>query len=158
MKKILLALVAVMTMMSVQAETGDLSLGGQFNYGTKRSMIGLGVQLQYEPVTNFRFAPEFIYYFESDDVSAINANFNMHYLIRTSTSSAVYPIAGFSYAHYSWDNFLGYDDEDKFGANLGIGFEYALARNFSLYTEERFQILGNHYNQVVTALGIKYNF
>ena len=154
-KYIFMAILAVASIINVHAEQGDVSVGAQFVYASKHSMAGLGAQLQYEPVTNFRIAPEFIYYFENDHLSALNVNVNLHYVIPTSTVFALYPLAGFSYGHYMVDG-LG-SDFDRCGANVGLGAQYQIKESLHFYTEQRFQIMKN-FNQSVTALGLKYSF
>ncbi len=158
MKKIIiLALLTVMTVMGAQAEAGRFSVGGQFSYASKRSMAGLGVQLQYEPVTNLRVAPEFIYYFENDGLSASNVNVNLHYVIPTSASFALYPLAGFSYAHFNADTWLVGGSVNRCGANIGLGAQYLIKEHITFFTEQRFQIIKD-FNQSVTLLGLKYTF
>lgn len=155
MKKILIfTLVAFAATMTMSAQKGDFSVGGQFNFASKNSMVGLGVNLEYEFIDNFRIEPEFIYYFENEGISAINANLNLHYLIKTGSNFVLYPMAGFSYARFD-DNYWG--GEDRFGANIGFGAEYRITNNFRFYTEERIQVLKD-WNQSVTSLGVRYKF
>lgn len=155
MKKFLiLSLVALAGVFSMNAAQGEKAFGAQFNYASKHSMVGLGLNFQYEFVNNFRVEPEFIYYFESDHVSAFNVNLNFHYLIRISNRFTLYPLAGFSYARVTPS---GVDGFNRFGANVGVGAEYTINNHFSFYIEERFQILKDM-NQSVTGLGFKYKF
>ena len=155
MKKfIFLAVLAIVTALGASAEKGDIAAGAQFAYASKNSMAGLGLQLQVEPVNRFRIAPEFMYYFKNDGLSAINANVNLHYVIPTSSTFAVYPLLGFTYANYKVEHG---GSVDKCGANVGVGAEYRLQDRLSCYTEERFQIIEN-FNQSVTVLGFKYRF
>ena len=155
MKKILiLSLVALAGVFSMSAAQGEKALGAQFSYASKHSMVGLGLNFQYEFVNNFRVEPEFIYYFESDHINAINVNLNLHYLIRTSDHFAIYPLAGFSYARITPEHG---DGVNRCGANVGVGTEYSINSRFSFYAEERFQILKDM-NQSVTCLGFKYKF
>ena len=155
MKKfLLLSLVALAGVFSMNAAQGEKAFGAQFSYASKHSMVGLGLNFQYEFVDNFRIEPEFIYYFESDHVSAFNVNLNLNYLIRTSNKFAIYPIAGFSYARVTPE--IG-DGVNRFGANVGVGAEYTINNHFGFYVEERFQILKDM-NQSVTCLGVKYKF
>ena len=156
-KYILLAIVALTTAFGMNAESGDISVGAQFAYASKNSMAGLGAQVQIEPITNWRFAPEFIYYFKNDHLSAYNVNVNIHYVIPTSTTFAVYPMAGFTYANFKFDDLAGGGSFDRCGANIGMGAEYKIKENFHFFTEERFQILKD-WNQSVTCLGLKYTF
>ena len=156
-KYILLALVALATAFGASAEAGDVSIGGQFAYASKNSMAGLGAQVQYEPITNWRIAPEFIYYFENDEMSAFNVNVNIHYIIPTSATFAIYPLAGFTYANFRAEVMGVSDNEGRCGANIGMGAQYQIKEHLHFFTEERFQILKN-WNQSVTCLGLKYTF
>lgn len=156
-KYILMALVALATAFGASAEAGDVSIGGQFAYASKNSMAGLGAQVQYEPITNWRIAPEFIYYFKNDDMSAFNVNVNIHYIIPTSETFAIYPMAGFTYANFRFDDLGGHETYDRCGANIGMGAQYQIKEHLHFFTEERFQILKD-WNQSVTCLGLKYTF
>ena len=155
MKKfIFLAGLAIVTALGASAEKGDISLGAQFAYASKNSMAGLGLQLQVEPVNRFRIAPEFMYYFKNDGLSAINANVNLHYVIPTSSSFAIYPLLGFTYANYKVEHGA---NVDRCGANVGVGAEYRIQDRLYFFSEERFQIIED-FNQSVTVLGLKYTF
>ena len=156
-KYLLIAIVALATALGAYAEAGDIAVGGQFAYASKNSMAGLGLQVQIEPITNWRFAPEFIYYFKNDGLSAFNVNMNIHYVIPTSTTFAIYPMAGFTYAHYKNDILIGDNSFDRCGANIGLGAQYRIKERLHFFTEERFQIMKD-WNQSVTVLGLKYTF
>lgn len=156
-KYILLAVAGLMTAIGLHAEQGDVSIAAQFAYASRHSMAGLGAQVQVEPITNLRFAPEFIYYFENDHHSGYNVNLNLHYVIPTSSTFALYPLAGFSFGHYKVDTGLGDTSADRCGANVGLGVQYRIKDGLYFFSEQRFQILKNH-NQSVTLLGLKYSF
>ena len=81
--------------------------------------------------------------------SGINANVNIHYVIPTSSSFAIYPLVGFNYGNYDSENF--------FGANVGLGAQYQIKERLHFFTEERIQIIKD-FNQSVTFLGLKYTF
>ena len=153
-KLILLTLVAIFAVMGARAEQGNVSVGAQFAYASKNSMAGLGIQVQVEPINRFRIAPEFMYYFKNNHVSAINANVNLHYVIPTSTTFSIYPLVGFSYANYNYE--FG-DNLGRCGANVGMGAEYQIQDRLFFFSEERFQIIED-FNQSVTVLGLKYTF
>ena len=156
-KLILVAIIAITSLMGLHAAEGDIAAGLQFNYASKNSMIGLGVVYQIEPVRNFRIAPEFIYFFENNNLSDYNVNINFHYLIPTSSNSCIYPLAGFSYVNFK-DSYGSFSTHtNRYGANVGIGFEYTINPKFKFYTEERFHII-KHWNESVTSLGLKYCF
>ena len=156
-KYIFMAIIAIAATFNAHAEQGDVSAAAQFVYASKHSMAGLGAQLQYEFVTNLRVAPEFIYFFKDDGLSALNANLNVHYVIPTSSSVAIYPLVGFSYGHYMADAIGGTISEDHCGANVGMGAQYRIKDRLHFFTEERFQIMKD-FNQSVTVLGLKYTF
>ena len=150
---IIMAILAIASTLNLHAEKGDIAAAAQFVYASKHSMAGLGAQLQVEPITNWRIAPEFIYFFENDGISAINANVNLHYVVPTSSSFAIYPLVGFTYARYKH----GGSSYDHCGANVGIGAQYRIQERLHFFTEERFQIIKDM-NQSVTVLGLKYTF
>lgn len=152
-KYMFMAIIAIASVFNAYAVQGDVSLGAQFVYASKHSMAGLGAQLQYEPITNWRIAPEFIYFFENDHWSGLNANLNIHYVIPTSSSFAIYPLVGFTYGNYK-----AFDvSDDRCGANVGLGAQYQIKERLHFFTEERFQIMKD-FNQSVTVLGLKYTF
>ena len=156
-KYIFMAIVAIAATICAHAEQKDFSAAAQFVYASKGSMAGLGLQLQYEPITNWRVAPEFIYFFENDNKSAFNANLNIHYVIPTSTTFALYPLVGFSYGHDDVSmTGLEYSD-DRCGANIGLGAQYLIKNSLYFFSEQRFQIMKDN-NQSVTVLGLKYTF
>lgn len=156
-KYILLAVVAIVAVLGARAEAGDVSVGGQFAYGSKHSMAGLGAIVQYEPIANWRVAPEFIYYFKNDGMSAYNLNLNVHYVIPTGSTFAIYPMVGFTYANFRYDTLSGDCSDGHCGANIGMGAQYQIKEHLHFFTEERFQVLKD-WNQSVTCLGLKYTF
>ena len=156
-KYIFMAIVAIASIINAHAEQGNVSAAAQFVYASKQSLAGLGLQVQYEPITNWRLAPEFIYFFENDDQSATNVNVNIHYIIPTSATFAIYPLAGFSYANLSTDAGVVHLTDNRFGANVGMGAQYQIKERLHFFTEERFQIMKDN-NQSVTVLGLKYTF
>ena len=156
-KYIIMAIVAIAATFSAYAEQGNVSGAAQFVYASKHSMAGLGAQVQYEPITNWRIAPEFIYYFKNDGMSALNVNLNVHYVIPTSNTFAIYPLVGFTYGHYMVDGLGGDISDDRCGANVGLGAQYQIKERLHFFTEERFQIMKD-FNQSVTVLGLKYTF
>lgn len=158
MKKIMMiALLTICAAVGARAESGHISAAGQFAYASKNSMAGLGVQVQYEPIVNWRIAPEFMYYFKNDGLSAYNLNLNVHYVIPTSASIAIYPLVGFSYGHYKAEAFGVNDSEGHCGANVGMGAQYFIKEHLHFFIEERFQIMKD-FNQSVSVLGLKYTF
>ncbi len=155
MKKLLFIAIIAMVSMVAKADSGDISAGVQFNYGSKHTLMGLGAHMLIEPVNRFRVAPEFLYYFKNNHWEGYNVNLNFHYIISLHSSSNFYPVLGFSYANYKYEDLKG---EDHFGANIGVGYEYLINRQFRFYIEQKFQALSKSWNQSVTTLGLRYTF
>ena len=155
MKKLLLLAVIALASMAVSAESGDICAGIQFNYGSRHSLMGLGANFVIEPVNRFRVAPEFDYYFKNHGYQGYNVNLNFHYLVRVHSASNFYPLLGFSYANYKYQEQKGVD---RFGANIGVGYEYLINREFRFYIEQKFQALSKDWNQSATTLGMRYCF
>lgn len=132
-----------MTLVAVgaSAEVGDASVGAFFNYGSWHSLYGFGAKSQYEAVRNLRFAPEVSYNFGNDDISTVNVGFNVEYMIQTGSGTVVYPMVGFTYTNYHFDDGFDEQNDDRYGANVGVGFEYSINDHFKFFTEERIQIL-----------------
>lgn len=155
MKKFLFLAVMAIASIMASAEPGDISVGLQFNYGTKNTLMGLGAGMVFEPVNRFRVAPEFDYYFKNNHWQGYNVNLNLHYLVSVHSGGSFYPIAGFSYANYKWEEL---DGQDHFGANVGVGYEYIINKNFRFFVEQKYQILSKDWNQAVSTLGMRYTF
>ena len=150
MKKLLILAILAVTSLLATADPGDICAGIQFNVGSKHTLMGLGANMVIEPVNRFRISPEFVYYFKNNHYEGYNVNLNFHYLIPLHSTQNFYPIAGFSYANY--------DDDNHYGANVGVGYEYLINRQFRFYIEQKFQILSKDWNQSVTTLGVRYAF
>ena len=168
MKKfILMVILALTTLFNVQAdsnvrteESGDITVAPQFAYATKHSLAGLGMQAQFYALNNLRIAPEFIMFFRNNNVTAYNADINVHYIIPRGNFN-IYPLAGFAYTRYKYErsDVDGKWDEkhDGFGANIGVGTEYPINEMMHFFAEERFQIMKD-FNQSVTVLGVRIGF
>lgn len=168
MKKfILMVILALTTLFNVQAdsnvrteESGDITVAPQFAYATKHSLAGLGLQAQFYATNNLRIAPEFIVFFRNNDMTAYNADLNVHYIIPKGNFN-IYPLAGFAYARYKYERSDATDkwDEkhDRIGANIGVGTEYPINDMLCFFAEERFQLMKD-FNQSVTVLGVRFGF
>ncbi len=155
MRKLMMATLLALTMLMASAKVGDMSLGVQFNYASKNSMFGLGLNYEIEVLRNVRVEPEFIYFFENKHLSDYNVNLNLHYMIPTSSAATIYPLAGFSFVSFKDHEFN--TTTNRCGANVGLGFEYSINTNFTFYTEQRFHIIKD-WNEGVTSLGLRYRF
>lgn len=158
MKRIILVLfllIAVAT--GAVASTGDMALCVKFNYASKYDQPGIGFEYQIDLFSNVRLAPEFDYFFKSDDHKAWDMNYNVQYVITPFSNFTVYPFAGFTFVHWTDDAAVGKKGEDKGGANLGCGADYRISSSVSFFTEERFQLISDHH-QSVTSFGLRFKF
>ena len=159
-KYIFVAILALTSMFGARAESGDVTLAPQVVFGSKHAMFGMGFQAQFDALDNLRVAPEFIFYFKKDNITAYNGNINVHYLIPRNESFTIYPLAGLSYCRYKVDlvdaEGESYDKKhDRIGLNIGAGAVYEFQDQIHLFAEERFQWIKD-FNQAVTVLGVRF--
>lgn len=152
MRKIMMILaIAIVSTLGASAKSSKMSLGVDYNYSSKGGGSGLGVQLEYEIFKNVRLAPELIYTFAHDGhTHYTNVNFNVQYVVPTMAGFNLYPLAGLAYVN-------GDNDLNNCGVNLGCGFEYSFSKDFSIYTEQTFQLVSDA-TRFIPAFGIKYSF
>ena len=156
------AILALSTLFSAQAETGDVTIVPQVAFATKHAMVGLGAQAQFDVTDNIRVAPDFFYFIRNNNVSAYTCDINVNYLIPKGEKFTIYPLAGFAYTRYKVevkdDEGDKYDEKhDRIGANIGIGAQYQINEPLQLFAEERFQLMKD-FNQSVTVVGVRFTF
>ena len=161
-KYILVTFISLCTLFGAHAEAGDIAVAPQFAFATKHATAGFGLQAQFDATDNVRVAPEFIFYFKSDNITSYNGNINVHYLIPKSEKVTFYPLAGLSYGRYKieWKDENGEDEKelhDRLGANFGAGAVYKIQEQLDLFAEERFQLMKD-FTQSVTVLGVRFTF
>lgn len=154
MKRFALFLALSLAVLAAGAvERPPLAVGFTYNYATEYSHSGFGLKLQGRLGSHIRIEPEMIYMFENKDVTTLHLNLNVHYLMPMASRLNVYPFAGLGYSHWGY---VG-PNANRWGLNLGAGVEYNLGRNWEILGELRLQAVKSE-TQVLTTLGLKYNF
>lgn len=154
MKRLALLLVASLAMLCAGAvERPPLAIGFTYNYATEYKQSGFGLKLQGRVGHHLRIEPEMIYMFENKDVTTLHLNLNVHYVMPMASRLNIYPFAGLGYSHWGY---VG-PNSNRWGLNLGAGVEYNLGRNWEFLGELRLQAVKSE-TQVLTTLGLKYNF
>ena len=100
MKKLMM--IAAMMLMSVGAfaqEAGKMAVGVNAAYGfaSNYKTFGVGGKFQYCITNEFRAEASGTYFLKKDNVSAWDANINVHYVIPISEGLNVYPLAGLTF-------------------------------------------------------------
>lgn len=158
-KVVLMALFAlVSTFASAQ------SVGVHLVYGTEVDRLGLGVKGQYQFSDEIRGEASFNYFFKSNNTTYWDVNVNGHYLFPLNDKFTLYPLAGLTYCHASYD--LGKasgglislsSSSGHLGLNAGGGADYALSDNLALNLELKLQLVKGM-TQGVLNFGVAYKF
>lgn len=154
MKKLFLTMFVVLVSMSAMAQEGQKGIGVNLLYGSKIENIGIGVKGQYYATDKVRAEINANYFMEKDDLSMWDINLNGHYLIPTGTNMAAYPLVGVGLTN--WHSSI-ISNKVKVAINLGGGYQFDIADDFSINVEGKYQIIDS-YNQFVGSIGAVYKF
>ena len=145
MKKHLLFIVFVMAGICQVYAQGQNRIGGHLGYGTKDLNFGFGAQAEFSLSDKFSIAPKFNYFLGKTtatsfgDVSAKGWTLDgdVHYYF-TSDKTAIYGLAGLTYAT-AIASFSGSTVSDsKLGLNLGAGVNFSTDKSFIPYLEIKY--------------------
>ncbi len=154
MKRLALLLFASVAMLCASAiERPPLAIGFSYDYASEYGQSGFGIKLQGRIGNHIRIEPEMIYMGERKDVTTLHLNLNVHYVMPVVQRLSLYPFAGLGYSHWGY---VG-PNVNRWGLNLGAGLEYNIGRNWDVFGELRLHAVKQE-TQVLTALGLKYNF
>ena len=146
---------------SAFAQQGEISIGGNITYGFDAKKLGIGPKFQYRIDENWRGEASLNYFFKKDDVTAWDANANIHYLIPLPHEFTLYPLGGLTYYHVSTEVEAIVDEhhttisssDGKLGLNLGCGIEYPITEKFKATGEMKYQYI-NKSDQPVISIGL----
>ena len=173
-KILFLAVCFLMLVGNTYAQKGKQAIGFGLSYGTEIESVGLGLKYQYNITNPIRLEPSLNYFFENDNVSMLDVNLNFHYLFPVASKVKLYPLLGLTFSNWmfdwndDWDvdihgnhvHIDGDDDSDnecRFGMNIGGGVDFAIARNWMMNFEFRYQLVSD-FDQAVFNLGFAYRF
>lgn len=157
MKKLMVTMAALLICCSAFAQKREKSFNLSFNYGTEIETLGIGLKFNYNITDAVRLAPNFTYFIKNDGVNIWDINMDFNYLFFPTPEFKIYPIAGLSLAtlHASFGDYS--DNLTRFGANLGAGLEYDLAKNWAINLEFKYRIMSD-IDQGVVGMGVSYKF
>ena len=142
------------------AQKGIQAAGVHLSYGTEIESIGIGVKYQYNITDNIRLEPSMNYFFENNGIDQFDINANAHYLFPMASNVRVYPLAGLTFARWSFPQLIGgkfSNDATRLGINIGGGAEMDITDKLMLNFELKYQFVSD-LNQAMFNVGIAYMF
>ncbi|MBE6288645.1 MAG: porin family protein [Bacteroidaceae bacterium] len=153
MKKYLFMLVAVFAMSTAAfAQKGITGFGVQGAYDDWNGQFGIGVKLQFGLVDQLRGDVATDLFFKKKDISMVDVNGNLHYVVPIASGFNVYPLAGINLA------FFNHDIPTRLGANLGGGIEYYVASNVKIGGEAKYIVSDNGFSRFGANFGVTFLF
>ncbi|MDE6453820.1 MAG: outer membrane beta-barrel protein [Muribaculaceae bacterium] len=156
---------------SGQMVRGEKSVGAKIGYVGKNSSADVGLVFQYALSSRFRLSPEVGCVFKHQNLDAFTIDLNLHMPFAfTGNKAALYPLAGLNYSSW-YETFkdpgangaleeAGTDVSsryNRFGVNLGAGFELRCSRTLKVGIEAKYTLLKRFSGGYLNAL-ICYTF
>ncbi|MGM9758627.1 MAG: outer membrane beta-barrel protein [Parabacteroides sp.] len=167
MKKILVGLVLWMglfSMASAQTREGDSSVGLGIGYAFDSEQAAISLDYRYSLTNALRINPELTYLVKKHGLSAWLIDVNAHYLVPLSGSFGFYPLAGLSFSAWNADGAGDWygdkktsDTITRIGANIGLGGEFYVTREFTVGLEVKYNIIKD-LDQALLGVRVGYNF
>jgi outer membrane protein X len=145
---------------SAFAQKGIQAAGVHLSYGTEIESFGIGIKYQYNITDNIRLEPSMNYFFENNGIDQFDINANAHYLFPMASNVRIYPLAGLTFARWSFPQLIGgkfSNDATRLGINFGGGAEMDITDKLMLNFELKYQFV-NDFDQAIFNLGIAYMF
>ena len=142
------------------AQKGIQAAGVHLSYGTEIESFGIGLKYQYNITDNIRLEPSMNYFFENNGIDQFDINANAHYLFPMASNVRVYPLAGLTFARWSFPQLIGgkfSNDATRLGINIGGGAEMDITDKLMFNFELKYQLV-NDFDQAIFNLGIAYMF
>lgn len=167
-KKIVFAALVVLTAFgaSAQMTRGEKSLGPKAGYISHNKSAVAGLVFQYSLSSKFRLSPEIGCAFRHHNEDALLVDLNLHMPFNLGAGDRVdlYPLAGIAFNSWATHKVNAELDEadvtthiNRFGANVGAGFDLRCSSNLKLNIEAKYTFIKSYSSVVVTA-GISYVF
>lgn len=159
MKKTLLIVAFAFMSMGAFAQLGGLFSSGLIKgaYQTEMERFGIGAEVRFDLPSNFRIAPDVMFFFPKNHTTGLDINVNAHYLLKINDERfALYPLAGINMSN-NRVSYKGFSDSfTEFGFNLGIGGEYNLDSKSFLNAEFRYTFNDWDYAQFSVGYGLRF--
>lgn len=141
MKKIIVLTLAVLfSAINLMAQRGEKTVGLLAGYTTENRSAVAGLFFQYRCSSLLRLAPDCQFVIKNNDRSAFIFNGNAHFLIKTSSKTNLYPLAGITYHNWKGYNSI-HGNRNRFGANFGAGFEVMATPTLKLSVEAKYSLI-----------------
>ena len=150
---------------SIYAQQAKNSYVGSIGYQTEFQRFGIQLQGRYQLCSVARLAPDVTFFFPKNQVSGLDINLNLHYLIPVKKLT-LYPLVGIGLQTNFYGNSSIINEPDglrtlnetgsHFALNLGGGLSYPLSENCYLNAETKFMI-GNKHN-LTFMIGVGHTF
>ena len=166
LKRILIAFFAVAMAFSASAQliAGEKSLGPKLGYVSENKSAVVGLVFQYNINERFRLSPEIGAAFRNHDRDAFLIDLNLHAPFFFDNDKVdLYPLAGLAFNSWATHNLKDLDNNDvtshknRFGANLGAGFDLRCSSTLKLNLEAKYTFIKGYSAFYLTA-GISYLF
>lgn len=138
----------------------QIRVGGGLIFNTEEGAgLGIGIRGEYTIAEKIVLAPGYNFFFEEDNASVREFNFNVHYPFAIGESVSVYPFVGFNRTSISVDlgGIFGNLKVSEVGANLGGGVNIGINERMSAFGELKYVILfadGNEYKPLILSAGV----
>ena len=145
---------------SAFAQKGIQAASVHLSYGTEIESFGIGIKYQYNITDNIRLEPSMNYFFENNGIDQFDINANAHYLFPMASNVRIYPLAGLTFARWSFPQLIGgkfSNDATRLGINFGGGAEMDITDKLMLNFELKYQFV-NDFDQAIFNFGIAYMF
>ncbi|MBO7602121.1 MAG: outer membrane beta-barrel protein [Bacteroidaceae bacterium] len=153
MKKYLFMLVALLTMSTAAfAQKGVTGFGVNGAYDDLNGQFGIGVKLQYGFINQLRGEVSGDFFFKKNDLSLVDVNGNLHFVVPVVDKFNVYPLAGLNIA------FFNHDIPTRLGVNLGGGLEYFITDTVKIGGEAKYIVSDNGYSRFGANIGVTFLF
>lgn len=153
MKKILIALVMMISFAVSANAQSAVGINANLGMGNHYDNYGLGVKYQYSFTDHWRGEASFNYFFKKDGVSMYDANVVAHYLIPLGSSGfTLYPLLGVGLVGAS----AAGNSSSDLGFNYGLGIEYPLTESMKINCEFKGQTADG--TREFVSLGLTFPF
>lgn len=166
MKKLLIiaAVAALSLPASAQMVRGEREFGPKLGYISHNKSALAGLVFRYATSSHLRISPEIGCAFRHHNQEALLIDLNLHFPFGVGGEKvALYPLAGLAFNSWSTHMVDAQDAVDvtthfnRFGANLGAGFDLRCSSTLKLNIEAKY-VLVKSYSSAVISAGISYVF
>ncbi len=141
MKRLLtIIIIIVAATTTIMAQKGEKTVGLLAGYTTESHAAVAGLFFQYRCSSLLRLAPDCQFVIKNNNRSAFIFNGNAQFLIKTSAKTNIYPLAGITYHNWKTYN-AGIGNQNRFGANVGAGFEAMATPTLKLSVEAKYSLV-----------------